>query len=164
MRDTLIIGIAFTVAILIGAWLYFGGSDVRTLFNSTGTVPFTVLDTGTYSGSVTERKNYLIHSQEELNELWLLVHDTSAPTSVDFSKSEVIAVFDGTHATGGYDVSVDSVVDKSSSSRIVSITRVEPGPSCVSSAGVSSPFQIIVVPKSDAPLIREERTVIRECE
>ncbi len=163
MKDILILGVACAAAILLGAWLYFGGATSGEPPRMEGAVSFAVLDQGSSSGDVTERKNYRIKSQDELAELWRMVHGTGAPTTVDFTKQEVIAVFDGTHVTGGYEVAIASVVDVATGSRTVSIVRTEPGESCMTTESITSPYQIIVVPKSDAPFAREEQTVVEEC-
>lgn len=164
MKDILILGVACAAAILLGAWLYFGGGAADAeVPRKEGEVVFSVIDQGVSSGSITERKNYRIKSQDELNELWRMVHGAGAPTTVDFTKQEVIAVFDGTHVTGGYGVSVASIVDVPSGSRTISIVRTEPGDSCVTTQSITSPFQIIVVSKSNAPFVREEQTIVEEC-
>ncbi|HRH24413.1 MAG TPA: protease complex subunit PrcB family protein [Candidatus Paceibacterota bacterium] len=160
MRDVLIIGIACAAAILLGAWLYFSDPHVT---GQSDVPAFTILDEGMYSGEVTERKNYRIKSQEELEALWLLVHGTGAPTNVDFARSEVIAVFDGTHATGGYGISIASVADVAGSPRVITILHTEPGTSCLTTDAISSPYQIAIVSKSAAPLTREEETIVTEC-
>lgn len=163
MKDVLIIGIACIAAILLGAWLYFSGGS---LYQSSLKTPhsFVVLDQGTFSGGITERKNFRIKTQDDLNELWLMVHGTGAPTTVDFSKNEVLAIFDGTHTTGGYAVEVSNVVDLPQGNRTVSITRTEPGKTCRTSDAISSPFQIIVLPVSNAPIVREEKLVVTDCD
>ncbi len=162
MRDVLIIGVAVAAAILLGAWLYF--SDGSAKQDMLPEAPFVVLDEGSNSGAVTERKNYRIKNQEELEALWLMVHGTGAPTSIDFGKNEVIAVFDGTHATGGYDISISAVDDSMPGARHVSILHTEPGASCITTDAITSPFQIIYLPKSAAPLTREDTTLVVDCQ
>ena len=164
MRDVLIIGIACVATIFLGAWLYFSGVDTLRAPAPIGGTAFIVLDQGTSSGSLTERKNYRIKNADELNELWYMVHGTGAPTTIDFQTKEIIAVFDGTHTTGGYGIYVTSVNDTASANRMISITHIEPGQSCATSDAITSPFQIIVLPKSDAPLVRDEKTVVSDCD
>ncbi len=163
MKDILIIGVACAAAMLLGAWLYFSGDSVFPEKTQNGVVSMSVLDQGANSGAITERKNYRIKTQEQLEELWKLVHGTGAPTTVDFNTKEVIAVFDGTHVTGGYGVSIVSVVDVKGGARTVSLVRTEPGETCMTTNAITSPFQIVVVEKSSLPLTREEKTVVEEC-
>jgi hypothetical protein len=160
MKDILIIGAACAAALLLGGWLYFSGGNS---ISGGGTVSMIVLDEGMDSGAVTSRTNYRIKNQEELEALWNMVHGTGAPTTVDFSKKEIIAVFDGTHVTGGYEVAITSVVEVEGT-RTVSIVRTEPGENCVTTEAISSPFQIVVVDKSAVPYAHEEETVVRECQ
>lgn len=161
MRDILIIGIACAAAILLGAWLYF--SPAAAPAPAPGAATFRVLDQGATSGSITERKNYRIKNQDELEELWKMLHGTGAPANIDFDTSEVIAVFDGTHATGGYSISIESITDNPGGARAVAIVHAEPGTSCLTSDGITSPFQIVVLPKSASPLTHEDRTTVNEC-
>lgn len=163
MKDILIIGVACAAALLLGGWLYFsGGNSVPG--GGAGTVSMIVLDEGQDAGSVISRTNYRIKSQEELEELWNMVHGTGAPNTIDFSKKEIIAVFDGTHVTGGYEVAISSIVETEGGSRTVSIVRTEPGENCMTTEAISSPFQIVVVTKSEVPYAHEEKTVVRDCE
>jgi hypothetical protein len=166
MKDTVLIGAACVAAIALGAWLYFSGTSGVTgpLPSKAGAaaVTFSVLDQGTNAVAITERKNFRIKNQEELDELWKMTHGEGT-TVVDFSQHDVIAVYDGIHPTGGYEVSVAAVADSPDPKRTVAIVHTEPGASCVTTEAMTSPFQLIIVPKSEAPLAREDQTAIRDC-
>lgn len=162
MKDILIIAVACAAALLLGGWLYVsGGTGIPGA--TKGAVSMIVLDQGLDSGTITARKNYRIKSQDELEELWNMVHGTGAPTTIDFTKKEILAAFDGTHVTGGYEVAISSVVE-AEGTRTVSIVRTEPGENCMTTEAISSPFQIVVVDKSEVPYAHEEETVVRDCE
>lgn len=127
-------------------------------------VSFTVISEGSDSGTITERKNYRLHSTEEFSALWLMVYGTSSAVPVvDFTKEEVLAIFDGTRPTGGYSISVDSITDKTALRRRISIRHSLPGDACVTTQAVTSPFQIIRVSKSTAVLAREDFEETQEC-
>ncbi len=162
MRDVLIIGIACAAAILVGAWLYFSDTGIAPTAQDV-TASFTVLDQGNDSGTVTERKNYRIKNQDELALLWKMVHGTGAPTGIDFTKDEVIAVFDGTHPTGGYGISIASVVDTKGGIRTVAIRHTEPGESCATTDAITSPFEIVVIAKSGFPLSHSDEVAVIDC-
>lgn len=159
MRDVIIIGIACLAAILLGGWLYFNDLHPSTTPTPAG---ITVLDQGSYSGSITERKNYRLDTQEEIDELWRMVHGTGAPL-IDFSTREVLAVFDGTHSTGGYDISITAVAEKDGRQNVTIVHGV-PGAKCLTSEAISSPFQIVSLPKSMLPLSHDDVTETRDCE
>lgn len=161
MRDAIIIFVAIILAIVIGGYLYlnggeaFNGSPIQVSVQPQSS--FTVLAEGQDSGSVDRRTNFRIMSDEELRELWSMLYSTGGPAvpSVDFSKSEVIAVFDGSHSSGGYRVEVTDVAD-ADGKRTVRITRHAPNDDCAVTSAITSPFQIISVPKSELPLAKEE--------
>lgn len=160
MRDALIIGIACVAAIFLGAWLYFSGTGTNTSATQSG---FTVLEKGMQSGSLTSRANYRIKSKEELDALWNLVYGSGGPAAaVDFTKEEVLAVFDGSHSSGGYDITVDSVKDEGGV-RKIHITHTIPGEGCAVSSAITSPYQIVVVPRSSLPLSRTDATATADC-
>ncbi len=177
---TLLVGIV-VVAVLIGVVLfYFGPASLQTDFQnaliasaqdnnsvSSNSVPFNVLATGSNAISITDRTNYRITNVNDFNSLWELVYgdvDGHPLPQVDFSKYEVLAIFDGTHATGGYGVKVQSVVDKSPS-RMVTILHLAPNPSCSARLpqGASSPFEIIQVPITTFPLAHTDEMGMSTC-
>lgn len=165
MRDAIIIAIACIIAIVIGGWLFFLNSDEFAVgVPSAASVSFAVISEGQHAGNLTERKNYRIKSEAELQELWRMMYATNGPPApvVDFGQHEVLAIFDGTHASGGYDVDVVSVIDDGSSRRIT-LNRIVPGESCMVTQAITSPYKIIALAKSSALLAREERTEVREC-
>lgn len=163
MRDTIIIGVACLIAIAVGAWLFLAG-DEGSLSAPEGPVVFMTVAEGEYSGSVTERTNYRIKSQDELFELWLMVYGTDSPPmpAVDFTKYEVLAIFDGTHSSGGYDVELAAIED-TALSRHVSIVRVVPDEECMTTTALSSPFLLAAAPKTALALSREETTKVASC-
>lgn len=160
MKDTLIIGAAILVAIAIGAWLMFG----TPVPGPAGEEPvaFSVLKEGDNASALSERKNYRLKTQQELDELWALVGEGAAPT-VDFSTSEVLAAFDGVHPTGGYSVRFVSVDDIAQSRRVV-IAHTAPGDGCMTTEALSSPFTMVVVPKSDLPISRIDQEQKNDCD
>lgn len=158
MRDVVIIGVACVIAIAIGVWLYAGPGVAAPV----APVGISVLDQGNTSGAINERTNYRIRSQDELDQLWRMVHGTGAPATVDFTTSDVLAVFDGTHTTGGYEISVTDVAE-TGGKEMVSILHSSPGASCLTNQMITSPYQIIVVAKSSLPLSHQDVTQVKEC-
>ncbi len=160
MKDALIIGAICIVAIVIGGWLFLiepKGDEARS-------ADIFVLAQGQQAYEVDERKNYRIRSLDELQELWSMTYPADGPAipAVDFAQYEVLAVFDGTHTSGGYDVMVTGVED-SALSRTVRITRTSPGESCMTPSVITSPFVLVRIPASDLTIVREEESVVAEC-
>ena len=169
MRDAIIIFVAIILSMMIGSYLFFNGVPSESPPVGPPIVrepksPFAVLAEGEQAGKVMRRTNFLIRSEDEFLELWTMVYGTSGPARpyVDFTKYEVIAVFDGTHSSGGYRVEVTDVAEEDDR-RIVSITRHEPGDTCDVSDAVTSPFQIVRVEKSPLSIDKKEEKVTDAC-
>ncbi len=176
MRNTLIIGGICVLAIVAGVWLYV--REQQPLRTSTQplvetspapqaaastTVPFTVLDHGLVATVYTARKSYVIYSAKEFAAFWQKVHGVGARApSVDFTKQYVIAVFAGTEPTGGYDIKVSEITD-TSDTRAVEVAVTAPGKSCVVNDLVTSPYEFLAVPASDAALMHTDVTHTTAC-
>jgi hypothetical protein len=76
----------------------------------------------------------------------------------------VLAVFEGERPSGGYDISVVSVMDNGDGTLAITILHEEPGAACMTTSVITSPYELVVVPKSDSRLVREDLTSVRECE
>lgn len=162
-RDVWIIGSVCAIAIALGAWLFLAGSQEGEV---SGSLTPRVIAEGQYSGYITERANYRIENADELFELWRMVYATGGPAlpPIDFETNEVLAVFDGTHSSGGYGISVLSVEDEPGVARHVTILHREPGESCVTSQAITSPFEVVVLPRSGLPISRTDITETVSCE
>lgn len=166
MRDAIIIAIACVIAIAAGAWLFVSGSPgTSSVGKSEGPVTFSVISDGQNSGSITERKNFRIKDRAELDALWEMMYATDGPPlpPIDFESNEVLAVFDGTHSSGGYEVRVASITDGALSRSIV-ILRRSPGDTCVTTDALTSPYVLIVLPKTTLPIEREEVPEVVPCD
>ena len=168
MRDAVIIFIAIILAMAIGGYLFFNGGPT---FNpDTSSIPgvpdapFTVIAEGQNAGGVERRVNYRIMTDEELVALWSLVYGQSGPAVpvVNFSRDEVIAVFNGSHSSGGHRVQVVDVSD-ADGKRTLRILRESPGEGCAVTEAITSPFQIVKVSKTTLPIERVEEERIIEC-
>ena len=177
MRDLLIIITMCVAAVAVGTWLYFyvPSTDLRPAATSeieevqaesqspeAIMVSFTELARGTTAKEVTTRKNYAVYSADEFAKLWKQTGSSAKVPSVDFTNEYVIAVFAGTKATGGYGIEVRAVTD-TGESRSVALRLSEPGTSCVVTQAQTSPYQIIVVPHSDASLSHTDTVTVTDC-
>jgi len=165
MKDTLFIGGLCLVIVVVGAALYFfepEHGDTRT----EGSVRFSVLTEGETAVNVDREANYRITSQKELEELWGLVYGTERPhmPHVDFDHEEVLAVFDGTHSSGGYEISVKEVIDDGLT-RTVYITHTRPGEECVTASAITSPYEIVTLPKmrEGLRLVHSDQLDLKDC-
>ncbi|KND49420.1 MAG: hypothetical protein AB203_04470 [Parcubacteria bacterium C7867-008] len=166
MKDSYVVLGMIIAAIVIGAGLFFFGPEsFRTAagFGTPKDVSFRILKDGTDALTVDQRVNYRIENPQKLSELWgyLDVTPGSAP-GVDFSKNEVLAVFDGTHTSGGYRIEVSHITEEAGS-RMVHITRIVPGEGCVTNNAITSPYQVVVVKKSPLPLAHMDEVITEGC-
>lgn len=167
MRDVLIVAGICVLALVAGAIFFLNGGDVLPAAGGDGPVAYTVIAEGDTATHIDSRVNYRIKNNSELSELWFLIYGGSQPNmpSVDFDKHEVLAVFDGSHSTGGYDVAVRSIVD-AGLTRSITIEHTEPGADCVVSQAITSPFVLVSVSKMPEThtLDREDVQIVKSCE
>lgn len=178
MRDLVIITGMCAAAILIGAWLYFyGPTDLLTTPEQpaqsaqsasasnaapvTTDVSFTVIGHGK-SATVTERKNYAVYSADDFAKVWKMTGSTEKIPTIDFTKAYVVAVFAGNKPTGGYVISVKGIKD-AGNARNVDVLIEKPGKGCVTTESVTSPYQIVRVPFSEASLGHSDVEVETPC-
>lgn len=164
MKDAFVIGVLALVAIAVGLVLYF---SMPTFFSANdGKVSFKEIQSGQDATQEPKRTNYRIRSQQEFQALWYHLYGTDQPgtESIDFTKQEVLAVFDGTHSTGGYDIKVTNVTDKLLT-RVVTIEHVSPAPECQVPQVITAPYQIIVLPilEQGGTLTHEDVESVMRC-
>jgi hypothetical protein len=172
MRSYYVLGGVVVIAIALGASLYFfGPSSLHTdvinavSANQSTKVSFTILARGTDASGITNRGNYRIKSKEELVALWQMVYgtrNTPALPTVDFSKYEVLGIFDGSHRTSGYALQVASVMD-ANGERDVVINHTAPGSGCSTAKNATSPFEIIQVPITSDTLAHQDDMSTTTC-
>ena len=167
-----------TAAILVGAGLYvYGPSELRETSVLEGSqasalgadqaledASFSVLAEGS-SATVSERKNYAVYTDADFARLWSMAYGDDAPAlpSVDFERMYVIGVFAGEKPSGGHDISVSRVSD-AGDTRTVAVTVTAPEAGCMTTEALTSPFELILVPVSDANLARTEEAVTTPCQ
>ena len=163
----MIVGVA-VVGIAIGVFVFlYGGENFSNnpppvpIENLAAVeVPFTELASGTQS-NIKKRTNYLITSIYGLEELWKLVDTKRKMPDIDFNKNYVIAVFAGQNPTSGYAISVSKVED--AQNRVVTITLISPGTSCVLAQSKTAPYQIIELSKTSLLFTHEDKATVSEC-
>jgi hypothetical protein len=178
MRDTIVILSICAAAIIIGASMYFYGPErFRSIYDTqpaaplsiptehVGPVEFVVIDEGDRAVNISDRKNYLVNGEEELQRLWTMVYGASAPPkpALDFMQHDVIAVFMGEAPSGGHAITISGIED-TADARIVRIMLTAPGEGCMTSQAITSPYQLVRVPISSLPLTKEYAETTADCE
>jgi len=165
MKDVILVGALCVAALVTGILLYMYGPTLLSQ-ESGGPVSFSSVASGARAAEVTAQKNYRITSREDLSILWAMIHGNDAPRipSVDFETQEVLAVFDGTHSSGGYSIKVARVVDQSLT-RIVYVEQHRPAENCSVPSVLTSPYELVVVPKlpDTRTMTHVDTVVTNEC-
>jgi hypothetical protein len=81
--------------------------------------------------------------------------------AVDFSNQMVIAAAMGKRSSGGFTISIENV--SPGAEVLVKVVSTSPGPCCGRTLAVTQPVDVVVVPRSDAPVRFEERAETRDC-
>lgn len=164
MRDALIVGTLCIIAIAAGGWMFVHGSPfASTDVSVAGPVEFSVLADGTNASLIEGPVNYRITQKEELAALWEMLGRTDLAPAVNFEKSEVLAVFDGERATGGYSVAIESITN-TEDTRTVLIQHTVPGEGCMTMQSLTYPYTLIEVPKTTLSLTHTRETVEMSCQ
>ena len=83
--------------------------------------------------------------------------------SVDFNHDVVVAVAAGQRPTGGYEIAIDRVT-QSDGQLTVEVVERTPGPNCMTTASLTQPVDVVVLPAADAKSLSFlERKEIRVC-
>jgi len=115
-----------------------------------------------------EKTNIIINDPETFENFWKDLHSNRSPLpelpEVDFSENTVIASMMGVQSSGGFTIEI-SEISEADDIIGVKIEETEPGPNCVTTAVLTSPFHIVKIPKAGDADIRfvTNRTAV-DCE
>jgi len=116
---------------------------------------FETIGKGFFSG-FTERKNWVIRTQEQWAELWSIHTSTriphTSPPAIDFARDMVLAVFMGQRPSGGFSIEITKV-EKVENTIVVFFRETEPAPEAEVTAVLTQPYHIIKIEKTDLPVI-----------
>ena len=101
-----------------------------------------------------ERKNYVINDKAEWEELWEKVVANVSPKpplpEIDFTRRTIIAVFEGSQPSGGFEITITNIV---STQGHIQVAVKELLGACVAPGIVTKPFHIVEVDKLDPAAI-----------
>ncbi len=104
-----------------------------------------------------ESNNLLVLDKNSWEEVWNKVKpDSSFLPEVDFSRSIVIAVCQGTKPTGGYSIEITRVIEKEGS-LVVFVKETEPEPDSIVTEALTAPCHIIRVDKTGKSILFEKQ-------
>ena len=121
---------------------------------------------GTFS-SVDDKRELLINTNEQyqalMSDVYKNLDQMPRIPVVDFSKNSLVAVFVGPRNTGGYLVIIDSITEGSKNIS-VNVTESTPGKNCVVTEGITKPFSIVKIPKTDKKPIFKTKQIVKDCQ
>jgi len=128
-----------------------------------GTVPLEIRRIGqwTHTG-IGEARRLVIRDANSWDQFWSELAVGDRP-DVDFTRDVVVAVAAGQRSTGGHEIAVDRVTQTDGQLSVEVVERT-PGPNCITTASLTQPVDVVVVPSADARSWSfMERKEIRGC-
>lgn len=128
-----------------------------------GTVPLDIRRIGqwTHTG-IGEARRLVIRDANSWDQFWSELAVGDRP-DVDFTRDVVVAVAAGQRSTGGHEIAVDRVTQTDGQLSVEVVERT-PGPNCITTASLTQPVDVVVVPSADARSWSfMERKEIRGC-
>lgn len=109
-----------------------------------------------------EARRLVIRDANSWDQFWSELGVGERP-AVDFTRDVVVAVAAGQRPTGGYEIAVDRV-SQANGELSVEVVERTPGPNCMTTASLTQPVDVVVVPLADAKSWSfVERKEIRGC-
>ena len=130
-------------------------------YASTRTIDIRRLGQWTRTG-IGESRRLVIRDVNGLNQFWSELGVGERP-NVDFTRDVVVAVAAGQRSTGGFEIVIDRITQTDGELSVEVVERV-PGPNCMTTASLTQPVDVVVVPVGDARSWSfMERKEIRAC-
>ena len=130
-------------------------------------VTFQRLDNGARQFSaIVQRERLVIETPQAWASAWALIQGTLVPVppvpAVDFTRDVVVVVATGRRATAGYSIRVERV-ERVAGETTVRVVETSPGRTCVLAQVLTSPFDVVLIPRSALPLRFTEEQAVRDC-
>ena len=112
-----------------------------------------------------EPAELVIREQSALESAWSRVHNQvqgNPPPAVDFARETVLLVALGRASSGGHDVHIDAVA-RTGDEAVVRYTATRPGPGCMTTQALTSPVDVVRVPRIAGSIRFERRDAVQRC-
>jgi hypothetical protein len=130
-------------------------------YASTRTIEIRRLGQWTRTG-IGESRRLVIRDANALSQFWSELGVGERP-NVDFTRDVVVAVAAGQRSSGGFEIAVDRITGTNGELSVEVVERT-PGPNCITTASLTQPVDVVVVPVADARSWSfMERKEIRAC-
>ncbi|MGI8546923.1 MAG: protease complex subunit PrcB family protein [Gemmatimonadaceae bacterium] len=126
--------------------------------------PYTRIMSAPTSG-FTESENLVLKTDAGLASAWKTVHagipGNPAP-AIDMAHNMVVLIALGQRSTGGYTVRFDSLTTEAAGA-VVRYTVTSPGPGCMNTQMITSPIDVVSVPRIDGTVRFEKTDAVNRC-
>lgn len=165
---------AFALLATAGCAAPTGGADAPPLSNETPAggepIPITRLRAEPYSfaynSGLADSARLAVRSQAEWQQAWSALWRNASPVppppSMDFGREVVVVAALGQRNSGGYGIYVDSAYQRAGHVEVV-VRKVSPGAGCVTTAALTEPVDVAVIPVTGQPLQFRERATVHAC-
>jgi hypothetical protein len=128
-------------------------------------IEFETLGKGSFSEHEDSRY-YVVNNVDEWTDMWNQHERSFFPQSslpdVDFSKSTIIAVFQGVCPNTGYGIEIKEVID-TGLSVVVKVEKTYPGKGCITGQMVTYPYHIVVMDKIEKHILFDTTSLPTLC-
>lgn len=116
------------------------------------------------NSALQESMELVVRDRAALERVWANIHGDvpGPPPAVDFAQRTVIVVALGERATGGHAVRVDAVAAQNGGA-VVRYTATSPGQGCMTTQMITSPIEVVSVPRVTGEVRFEQRRATASC-
>lgn len=135
------------------------GAELSPICPDCQPLPMRELASGYYTQHVVTKRFLLAKDEHRLREISRLI---GTSLDVDLERYMVLAVFMGERPTGGFDIEVERVVARRDH-LLASVLNSSPGEYCAVTLAITSPYQVVAIPRYELPLRLTERDELLVC-
>lgn len=117
-------------------------------------VPMKTIDKGSHS-RIDAARRAVVRTPPEWARLWTEHAGERARPAVDFGRETIVAVFLGSRPTAGFGVEIVEVREEEGTT-VVRYRETRPGPGTVTAQVVTSPYDIVAVPRRQGEIRFEQ--------
>jgi hypothetical protein len=117
------------------------------------------------SSGYPESAEVVIRDRAALEAAWRALHagnQVAELPAVDFGKSTLVLIALGGYSTGGHALRVDRVT-RQGDAAVVHYTVTRPGPSCMTTQAITSPVELISMPRAAGEVRFQQAVVVEPC-
>lgn len=126
-----------------------------------GAAPFT------FYSAMNDSARVVVRDGASWRAMWTAIHRNMSPApalpAVDFAAEMVVVAALGRRPTGGWEIVVDSALASAEHVEVY-VRRLAPGRGCLTTAAISTPVDVVRIPRRTLPVRFSERLVREDCE